>query len=146
MKRLAYILVAVSLMIWLVGIVGCGSEQITIPQSVLEEIYALTQDESVNRYTEIKAVEQESGSCKVQIDIKYDPEVCATLDDAFVQAKAFTGAIAQDTVRILSRYDINEHVSVWTHLPLGEGEVALLGNTWYDANLKSYEFKRYKGS
>ena len=125
---------------------ACGVEQVTIPQSAIDEIYAISQDEIVSRHIEVTRVEDKSGYCYIMIDIKYIPELITNLEDAFTQAEIYTNAVAQDTVKILNKHGIDEDVSVWAELPLGNNEVALLGNTWYDAELKSYKWNRYKGS
>jgi len=130
----------------LFGLIGCGetTPKPQITSSIKQEIYAIGQDEAVNRYIEIREVEDKQGYLYVGINIKYDPEIITNLEDAYVQAQVYTNAIAKDTVKILNKYNINQDVSVWAQLPLGDGEVALLGNTWYSAQSNSYTFKRYK--
>ncbi len=123
--------------------VGCSSESGKIPQAGVNEIYSLDQDTS--RYIQIKNVTDESDYCRITIDIVYNPEIITGLEDAYDQAEIFTKAIAQDAVAILKSHDADKDISVWAQLPLGEGEVALLGNTWYYADSQEYtQFKRYK--
>ena len=123
--------------------VGCSADSQTaaIPQSAINEIYAADDDEIVNKYIEIKHVEDKGGYCYIQIDIK--PEVCEDLEHAFELAGVFTDATAQNAVKIFNRYGINKDISVWARLPLGNNEVALLGRTWYSASSNSYKFERY---
>jgi len=125
---------------------ACGAEQVTIPKSAIDEIYAITQDESVKRYIEVINTEDESGYFVVRVEIKYVPEVVTTLEDAYSQAEIYTPAVAQSTVEILNKYGIDKDVSVWGRLIFSEDEIVLLGNTWYNAELKTYEWNRYKGS
>jgi len=115
-----------------------------VPQSAIDEIYAICQDETVARCIEVRKIEDKGDYLHVGINIRYDPEIIAELEDAFIQAEVFTDAVAQDTVKIINEHGIDKHVSVWARLPLGDDEVALLGNTWYDARLKSHNFERYK--
>jgi len=115
-----------------------------VPQSAIDEIYSISQDETVGRYIEVRKIEDRGDYLYVGINIKYDPEIIAELEDAFIQAEVFTDAVAQNTVKIINEHGIDKDVSVWAQLPLGDNEVALLGNTWYDAKLKNYNFERYK--
>lgn len=133
--------------ILLVGVLllgACGAEQVTIPQSAIDEIYAISQDESVNRYIEVINVEDESGYFRVTVEIKYVSEVMSTLEDAYYQAEIYTPAVAKDTVKILNKYGIDKDVSVWGRLIFSENEIVLLGNTWYNSELKTYEWNRYE--
>ena len=125
---------------------ACGAEQVTIPQSAIDEIYAISQDELVNKYIEVINVEDKPGYFVVTVEIKYVPEVMSTLEDAYSQAEIYTPAVAQSTAEILSKYGIDKDVSVWGRLIFSEDEIVLLGNTWYNAELKTYEWNRYKGS
>ncbi len=137
------------LLILLIGILllsGCGGEQVTIPQSAIDEIYAISQDELVNKYIEVINTEDKPGYFVVTVEIKYVPEVMSTLEDAYSQAEIYTPAVAQSTVEILTKYGIDKDVSVWGRLIFSEDEIVLLGNTWYNAELKTYEWNRYKGS
>ncbi len=144
MKRILLAIVLSSALL----LAACGgtteAPQPQITSSIKQEIYAIGQDEAVKRYIEIREVEDKQGYLYVSINIKHDPEIITNLEDAYVQAQVYTNAIAKDTVKILNKYNINQDVSVWAQLPLGDGEVALLGNTWYSAQSNSYTFKRYK--
>lgn len=119
-------------------------KEVTIPQNVSNEIYAISSDESVNRYIEIQKVEDKGSYCYIVVDIKYVSEIITNLEDAFIQAEVYTDAVAKSAVDIFSKHGINQDISVWAQLQLGEGEVALLGNTWYNAQQNSYVFQRYK--
>jgi len=150
LKKIALSLI---LSIMLGSLVACGGSTTetqapalspALPSSAVNEIYAISQDETVGRYIEVRQVEDKGEYLYVGINIKYDPEIIAKLEDAFIQAEVYTDAVAQDTVKIINKHGIDKDVSVWAQLPLGNNEVALLGNTWYDAKLKSYNFKRYK--
>ena len=123
---------------------ACGGEQVTIPQSAIDEIYAISQDQLVNKYIEVINTEDKPGYFVVTVEIKYVPEVMSTLEDAYSQAEIYTPAVAQSTVEILNKYGIDKDVSVWGRLIFSEDEIVLLGNTWYDVRLKSYNFERYK--
>lgn len=125
---------------------ACGGEQVTIPQSAIDEIYAISQDELVNKYIEVINTEDNPGYFVVTVEIKYVPEVMSTLEDAYSQAEIYTPAVAQSTVDILNEYGIDKDVSVWGRLIFSEDEIVLLGNTWYNAELKTYEWNRYEGS
>jgi|GEM_PF-3064109 len=140
MKRLLFPILVIGILL----LSACGAEQVTIPQSAIDEIYAISQDEIVNKYIEVINTEDEPGYFVVTVEIKYVSEVMSTLEDAYSQAEIYTPAVAQSTVKILNKYGIDKDVSVWGRLIFSEDEIVLLGNTWYDAKLKSYNFKRYK--
>jgi len=115
-----------------------------VPQSAIDEIYAISQDETVNKYIEVINTEDEPGYFKVTVEIKYVSEVISALEDAYSQAEIYTPTVAKSTVKILNKYGIDKDVSVWGRLIFSKDEIVLLGNTWYDAKLKSYNFERYK--
>lgn len=119
-------------------------QEITIPQNISSEIYVIGNTEPVNRYIKILKVEDKGSYYHISIDIKYLPEFITNLEDAFNQAEVWTDAVAKSSVDIFSKHGINKDISVWAQLQLGEGEVALLGNTWYYAQQNSYVFQRYK--
>lgn len=140
MKRIILLFLLVLLLLLL----SCTtSNQPTIPQAAINEIYAgpAYDDEIVNKFIEIKCVEDKGSYCHIQIVIQ--PEECEDLELAFELARVFTDYIAHIAVITLDKYGINKDVFVWAQLPLGNNEVALLGRTWYDASSNTYEFKRY---
>ena len=140
MKRLLLLILVVGIL--LLG--ACGVEQVAIPQSAIDEIYTITQDETVNKYIEVIDTEDKPGYFVVTIEIKYVSEVMSTLEDAYSQAEIYTPTVARSTVEILNKYGIDKDVSVWGRLIFSEDEIVLLGNTWYDASSNSYRFERYK--
>ena len=115
-----------------------------IPQSAIDEIYTITQDETVNKYIKVIDTEDKPGYFVVTVEIKYVPAVMSNLEDAYSQAEMFTPIVARNTVEILNEYGFNKDVSVWGRLIFSEDEIVLLGNTWYDASSNSYRFERYK--
>jgi len=88
--------------------------------------------------------EDELGYFRVTIEIKYVPEVVSAMEDAYAQAEAYIPLVAQSTVKILNKYGIDKDVSVWGRLIFSKDEIVLLGNTWYNAKLKTYKFERYE--
>ncbi len=123
---------------------GCGTEQEAIPQSAIDGIYAINQNEIVNKYIEVIDAEDKPGYFVVTLEIKHVPGITDTLEDFYSQAKVYTDAIARDAVKILNKYDINRDISVWGRLIFSKDEIVLLGNTWYEANSNSFRFERYK--
>jgi len=117
-----------------------------IPQSAIDEIYAISQGEIVNKYMEVINTEDEPGYFKVTVEIKYVSgwTPAFELEDAYSQAEIYTPAVAKSTVKILNKYGIDKDVSVWGRLIFSKDEIVLLGNTWYNAELKTYKFERYK--
>lgn len=151
MKRIVFICLVTLLLA--VSLSACSSTEAppsppateqTVPQSAIDEIYAISQDKLTNKYVEVINTEDESGYFKVTIEIKYVPEVMSAMEDAYAQAEAYTPLVAQSTVKILNKYGIDKDVSVWGRLVFSKDEIVLLGNTWYNAELKTYKFERYE--
>lgn len=136
--------VAMSFLLSIGLIIGCGQPAAKLPEQAISEIYAITSEPIVSQYAQIRDVEGKGPYCYIVINMIYDPELIINLEDAYIQAEVCTDAIAQNTVKILKKYGVERDVSVWAQFPLGEGEAVLLGNTWYDAETQHYEFKRYK--
>ena len=146
MKTVWYLMSVAVLLGILFGLISCGetTPKPQIASKIIGEIYAKSDGEVVNKYMEIREVEDRRDNLYVGINIKFVPEIVTNLEDAFTQARVFTDAVAKETVKIFNKYNINQDVSVWAQLPFGDGTVALLGNTWYSAQSNSYTFKRYK--
>jgi len=142
MKRLLLSILIIGVLL----LSACGAEQVTVPESAINEIYTITQDETVNEYVEVIDTEDKPGYFVVTVEIKYVSEVMSTLEDAYSQAELYTPLVAQSTVKIFNKHGIDKDVSVWGRLIFSEDEVVLLGNTWYNAELKTYKWNRYKGS
>ena len=122
---------------------GSTTSEQTVPRGAIDEVYAL--DEEADKYIEVLEAEDTRWHFKVRLTVKYVPAVMPDLEDAYSAAEAFTHAIAEETVAVLARYGIDKDVSVWAELPLGEGKVAILGNTRYSAERQSYRFERFAG-
>lgn len=126
-------------------VLGCGEQTAKVPEQAISQIYALTSTgTSVHRFARIQEFEDKGSYCQINIDIVPDAEFVTNLQDAFEQAEIYTDAIAHDVVDILEKHNVQKNISVWAQLPLGEGKVALLGKTWYNAGTKTYRFERYK--
>lgn len=126
------------------GLACSGSPTSTIPITCISEIYAISDDPLIGKYIEIKKVEDEGYYLYISINLIYDPEIMIDLEDTFKQADMWTHAVAESSVKILTRYNISKDISVWAHLPLGEGQVARLGATRYNSKTGSYLWERYK--
>lgn len=138
----------VSLLVLLVALlvtIGCGGTEKTIPPDAIDEIYALSEDELVSKYAEVKEVQDRKDYCYIMGYIKFVPEEVTNLEDAYTQAELFTRTFVESAVEILNKYDVDKDVSVWAQLPLEDGGVTVLGHARYDAKSDSYyNFERYK--
>jgi hypothetical protein len=118
-----------------------------IPPAATSEIYALSGARTwlYGKYVEVRDVQDRSDSCYIMIYIKSLPEEVTTLEVALDQAKVFTRTFIESAVKILNKYEINKDVSVWAQLLLKDGEVNVLGHTWYDAKTRTvHDFERYE--
>lgn len=141
MKRVLLAILVIGLLL----MAACGAPaRMPIPTDVLNQIQSLADDEPVSKYVSVLSVEDEGGYLQIHLEIPYNPELIYDLEDAFKQAEIWTGAIAQNTVKLLKTSNVDIDVSVWARLPLGEGKVALLGNTWYSEAQGTYKWERYK--
>lgn len=137
--------IAIATVVCLLFLCGCSEQTAKVPEQAISQIYALTSiGTSVSRFARIQEFEDKGSYCYISIDIIPDPEFVTNLEDAFGQAEIYTDAVARDIVDILKKHNVEKDVSVWSQLPLGEGKVALLGKTWYNAGTKTYRFERYK--
>ena len=114
-----------------------------IPPAAQSEIYALSGSEAFEKYLEVKDVSSREDYYYIMVHIKSLLGEFTTLEDALVQAKAFTRTFDEAAVKILNRYDINEDVAVWVQLPLKDGGVSVLGHVYYDGKT-FHDFERYK--
>ncbi|MFC1909031.1 hypothetical protein ACFLXD_04150 [Chloroflexota bacterium] len=133
----AFILAAVLLS------VGCTTAKVVIPEATISEIYALSGSEGVEKYLEVKDVQDREDFCYIMVHIKSLPGEFITLEDALPQANALTRTFLESTVEVLSRYNINQDVHVWVHLQLKEGGVSVLGHAEYDGS-NFHDFELYK--
>ncbi|MFC2048045.1 hypothetical protein ACFLSK_01265 [Chloroflexota bacterium] len=131
----AFILAAVLLA------VGCTpTARVMIPEAATSEIYALSGSEGIEKYLEVKDIQNREDFCYIMVFIKSLPGEFTTLEDAFPQVNALTRTFLESTVEILSRYNFNKDVHVWVQLPLKEGGVTVLGHAEYDGrNFHDFE-------
>lgn len=121
--------------------IGCAPTE--IPPAAITEIYALSNTEELNKYVEVKQVDDRDDYCYIMIYIQSDSGEFTTLEDALPQAKRFSTTFAEAAVEILDGYEINKDLAVWAQLPLEEGGVTILGHVEYDGK-RFQDFELYK--
>ena len=138
------IVIVASVLATMLLALGCAPVK-EIPPAAVSEINAMSEAEAAREYVEVQDVSDRGDYVYVMIYIKSTNEEFTTLEDALLQAKAFTETFVETAVKIINRYDINKDISVWAQLPLEEGGVTVLGHAEYDAKQKTFhEFERYK--
>jgi hypothetical protein len=131
----------------ILAVIGCGKlgSKAPIPQAAITEIYALSDVKGVAEFVEIKEVQDREEGCYMMIYIKSLPKKPTSVEDAITQAKSFTMSILEDSVKILSKHEINQDVAVWAQLPSKEIGITVLGHARYDAKKKIFhDFESYE--